>query len=137
MDQTTNYFQLIYRVILSLIGVWFLSIIWPYISDVVLMLVFAFLFTTVLLSSVDSLERKIGNRELSVLAVVLMILIVFGTFIGSFISQMSYQAKDFSNRINKETMTAEFSKLGDQLTAALSNFMIDMQYRMEILMNKR
>ena len=127
MDQTTNYFQLIYRVILSLIGVWFLSIIWPYISDVVLMLVFAFLFTTVLLSSVDSLERKIGNRGLSVLAVVLMILIVFGTFIGSFISQMSYQAKDFSNRIDKETLTAEFSKLGDQLTAALPNFMKDMQ----------
>ena len=56
-----------------------------------------------------------------------MILIVFGTFIGSFISQMSYQAKDFSNRIDKETLTAEFSKLGDQLTSALPNFMKDMQ----------
>ena len=92
MDQTTNYFQLIYRLILFLIGIWFLSIIWPYISDVVLMLVFAFLFTTVLLSSVDSLERKIGNRGLSVLGVVLLIIILFGTFIGSFISQMSQQA---------------------------------------------
>jgi len=127
MDQTTNYFQLTYRLILSLIGIWFLSIIWPYISDVVLMLVFAFLFTTVLLSSVDSLERKIGNRGLSVLGVVLLIIILFGTFIGSFISQMSQQAKDFSNRIDKETLTAEFSRLGDQLTTALPGFMKDMQ----------
>ena len=86
------------------------------------MLVFAFLFTTVLLSSVDSLERKIGNRGLSVLAVVLLILIVFGTFIGSFISQMSQQAKDFSNRIDKETLTAEFSKLGLEYIPSNGNF---------------
>jgi len=126
MDQSTNYFQLIYRVIISLIGVWFLSIIWPFISDVILMLVFAFLFTTVLLSSVDALERKIGSRAFSVLAVVFLLLVVFGTFIGSFISQMSQQAKDFSNRIDKETLTAEFTKLGEQLTGALPNFMKDM-----------
>ena len=90
------------------------------------MLVFAFLFTTVLLSSVDALERKIGSRAFSVLAVVVLLLVVFGTFIGSFISQMSQQAKDFSNRIDKETLTAEFTKLGDQLTGALPNFMKDM-----------
>ena len=94
MDQTTNYIQLIYRVIISLIGIWFLSIIWPFISNVILMLIFAFLFTTVLLSSVDALERKIGNRGLSVLTVVILLFGIFGTFIGSFISQMSQQAKD-------------------------------------------
>ena len=60
------------------------------------------------------------------LAVVFLLLVVFGTFIGSFISQMSQQAKDFSNRIDKETLTAEFTKLGDQLTGALPNFMKDM-----------
>ena len=72
-----NFFHLpsltnIYRLLLTIIAVWFLSIIWPYISNVVLMLVFAFLFTTVLLSSVDALERKIGSRGLSVLAVVIL-----------------------------------------------------------------
>ena len=126
LDQTTNYIQLIYRVIISLIGIWFLSIIWPFISDVILMLVFAFLFTTVLLSSVDAFERKIGNRGLSVLAVVVLLLGIFGTFIGSFISQMSQQAKDFSNRIDKETLTIEFTKLGNQFTSSLPEFLQNM-----------
>jgi len=48
INSQPNYFQLIYRIIIAMIGVWFLSIVWPFISDVVLMLVFAFLFTTVL-----------------------------------------------------------------------------------------
>ncbi len=62
------------------------------------------------------------------LAVVVLLLVVFGTFIGSFISQMSQQAKDFSNRIDKETLTAEFTKLGDQLTGALPNFIKGINY---------
>ena len=123
MDLATNYIQLIYRVIISLIGIWFLSIIWPFISNVILMLIFAFLFTTVLLSSVDALERKIGNRGLSVLTVVILLFGIFGTFIGSFISQMSQQAKEFSNRIDKETLTIEFTKLGDQVTSSLPDFL--------------
>ena len=70
-DKQTNYLQLIYRLAIGLITLWFFSIIWPYISDVILMLVFAFLFTTVLLSSVDALERQISHRGLSVLTCLL------------------------------------------------------------------
>ena len=89
-----NFFHLasltnIYRLFIVIIAIWFLKIIWPFISNVVLMLVFAFLFTTVLLAGVDALERKIHNRGLSVLAVVVVILGGIGTFVGSFISQMS------------------------------------------------
>ena len=72
IEKESNYIQQIYRIILFLIGLWFINLIWPYISDVILMLVFAFLFTTVLLSSVDAFERRIGNRGLSVLGVVIM-----------------------------------------------------------------
>ena len=36
INQQPNYFQLIYRIIIGLIGLWFLSIIWPFISAVVL-----------------------------------------------------------------------------------------------------
>ena len=64
MDHQINYIQQIYRIILALIALWFLNLFWPYISDVILMLVFAFLFTTLLLSGVDTFERKIGNRGL-------------------------------------------------------------------------
>ena len=127
-----NFFHLpsltnIYRLLLTIIAVWFLSIIWPYISNVVLMLVFAFLFTTVLLSSVDALERKIGSRGLSVLAVVIILLGSIGTFIGSFISQMSQQAIEFSNRIDKDTLTQEFKTLGEKFTSSMPEFLQNMQ----------
>jgi len=127
-----NFFHLpsltnIYRLLLTIIAVWFLSIIWPYISNVVLMLVFAFLFTTVLLSSVDALERKIGSRGLSVLAVVIILLGSIGTFIGSFISQMSQQAIEFSSRIDKDTLTQEFKTLGEKFTSSMPEFLQNMQ----------
>jgi len=127
LNTPKNYFQLIYRIIIGLISIWFLSIIWPYISNVVLMLVFAFLFTTVLLSSVDALERKIGSRGLSVLAVVIILLGSIGTFIGSFISQMSQQAIEFSNRIDKDTLTQEFKTLGEKFTSSMPEFLQNMQ----------
>lgn len=127
MKHQPNYFQLIYRVIIGLISLWFLSIIWPYISDVVLMLVFAFLFTTILLSSVDALERKIRSRGLSVLVVVVILLGGIGTFFGSFISQMSQQAVEFSNRIDKKTLTNEFKILGEKFTSSMPEFVRDMQ----------
>ena len=73
INQQINYIQQIYRIIMTLIAIWFLDLIWPFISDVILMLVFAFLFTTLLLSSVDTFERKIGNRGLSVLGVVIIL----------------------------------------------------------------
>ncbi|MDP7126255.1 MAG: AI-2E family transporter, partial [Candidatus Marinimicrobia bacterium] len=127
MNTPKNYFQLIYHIIIGLIAIWFLSIIWPYISQVVLMLVFAFLFNTVLLSSVDALERKIGNRGLSVLAVVVILLGGIGTFIGSFISQMSKQAMEFSSRVDKDTLTREFKMLGEKFTSSLPDFLQNMQ----------
>ena len=123
MISQKNYFQLIYRIIVGLLLIWFLSIIWPFISDVVLMLVFAFLFTTILLSSVDTLERRISSRGLSVFIIVFLLLGMIGGFIGSFISQISRQAIDFSKRVDKETLTNEFASLSENLTSSLPEFM--------------
>ena len=123
MSDQKNYIQLIYRIIVGLILVWFLSTIWPYISNVILMLVFAFLFTTILLSSVDNLERKINNRGVSVLLVVILLLGSIGGFLGSFISQISKQAIDFSKRVDKETLTIEFANLVEKFTSSLPNFL--------------
>ena len=123
IEKESNYIQQIYRIILFLIGLWFINLIWPYISDVILMLVFAFLFTTVLLSSVDAFERRIGNRGLSVLGVVIILFGGVSTFLGSFISQISQQAQDFSQRVDKNTMSNEFKILGEKITSALPSFM--------------
>lgn len=120
--QQTDYFQLIYRLFIGLILAGFLWIIWPYISNVVLILVFAFLFTTVLLSSVDALEKRIRSRGLSVLFVTIGVLAGIGIFIGSFISQLSAQATDFSSRVDPATLTAEFKNLGEKFMAALPGF---------------
>ena len=122
LTQQTDYFQLIYRLFIGLILAGFLWIIWPYISNVVLILVFAFLFTTVLLSSVDALEKRIRSRGLSVLLVTIGVLAGFGIFIGSFISQLSAQATDFSSRVDPATLTAEFKNLGEKFMAALPGF---------------
>ncbi|MEE8335203.1 MAG: AI-2E family transporter [Candidatus Neomarinimicrobiota bacterium] len=127
MTEERNYFQLIYRLIVGLIGLVFLLKIWPYISTVVLILVFAFLFTTVLLSGVDFLERKISSRGLSVLIVVFILVASISVFVGSFIAQLSAQAADFSNRIDQETLTAEFQSLAEKFTSALPGFVKDIQ----------
>ena len=124
--QQTDYFQLIYRLFLGLISAGFLWIIWPYISNVVLILVFAFLFTTVLLSSVDALEKRIQSRGLSVFIVTIGVLAGIGIFIGSFISQLSAQASDFSSRVDPTTLTTEFKNLGERLITALPSFAANM-----------
>ena len=59
MNDDKNYIQLIYRLIVTVLLFAFLTIIWPYISSVVTMLIFAFLFTTILLPLVDQLDSKI------------------------------------------------------------------------------
>ena len=136
MDHQINYIQQIYRIILALIALWFLNLFWPYISDVILMLVFAFLFTTLLLSGVDTFERKIGNRGLSVLSVVIILLASISTFIGSFISQISIQAQEFSERVDQATMMNEFKALGDRATSAMPSFMKNEQSSSDYLANK-
>ena len=122
-NRETNYLQLIYRLAIGLITLWFISIIWPYISDVVLMLVFAFLFTTVLLSSVDALERKISHRGLSVLAVVMILIGGIGVFIGSFISQISQQATEFSNRMKDVFTYVREEVIGEDIADSMPTFL--------------
>ena len=136
INQQINYIQQIYRIILTLIAIWFLNLIWPFISDVILMLVFAFLFTTLLLSSVDTFERKIGNRGLSVLGVVIILLTSISTFIGSFISQISIQAQEFSERVDQDTMMIEFKALGDKVASAMPTFMKSEESSSDYLANK-
>lgn len=114
-----SYLNRIYRVIVGLLSVGALWFIWPYISNVVLILVFAFLFTTLLLPTVDRLERRIRSRGISVLIVTIMVIAGIGIFIGTFISELSNQASDFSARIDQQTLTAEFNKLGEKFAAIL------------------
>ncbi|MFH1853323.1 MAG: AI-2E family transporter [Candidatus Neomarinimicrobiota bacterium] len=108
-----------YRLIVGLLLLGALYVIWPYISSVVIMLVFAFLLTTVLLPSVDLLERKLGKRVLGVLLITVVVTGGIGLFIGSFISQFVGQASTFIERVSKYnfevTIKAFVQNIADKL----------------------
>ena len=122
MDKQKNYIQLIYRLMVGLLSIGFLYVIWPYISSVLLMLVFAFLFTTVLLSSVDILERKIRNRGLSVLVVTVGLIAAISIFVGSFATNLADQAGGFSQRLETESFMDDFNNFIDKTKAKLPDF---------------
>ena len=120
--ENQNYVRLIYSLfILKIISI-SIWLIWPYISDVILKLIFAFLFTSLLLSSVDNLERKIKNRSLSVLIITFIVMSTIGIFFTSFITQLSNQAKEFSQRVDPKTLANEFNNLGEKISNSLPNF---------------
>ncbi len=100
-----------YRLVVGLLVVGFIYIIWPYISNVVTMLIFTFLFTTILLPLVDYLERKINSRGLSVLIITVVSLTIIVTFLGSFVSNFVDQAKDFSVKLNQEEYISDLTNL--------------------------
>ena len=126
MDKEKNYIQLIYRLMIGLLAIVFLYVIWPYISSVLLMLIFAFLFTTILLSSVDALERKIRNRGLSVLAVTVGLIATIAIFIGSFATNLADQAGDFSQRLETESFMGDLMSTLLTFAGALGSFVFNM-----------
>ncbi len=101
----------IYRLIVTIMVVGFIYVIWPYISNVITMLIFTFLFTTVLLPAVDFLERKIKSRGLSVLLITLVFFAIIVMFLSSFVSNFVGQAKEFSGKLNQEEYIADLSNL--------------------------
>jgi len=140
MPKQTDSWSQFYRLAVGLLLLYGLTIIWPYISSVVIMLVFAFLFTTVLLPSVDLLERKLGKRVFGVLIITVAVTGGIGLFIGSFISQFAGQAKTFIEQVSQynieegvKSMVANFFDIlpdwltdmlpqGDELTKLLTGY---------------
>jgi len=98
MDSTKNIYHLLVGIIIAYV-VWMLL---PYISPVLIMLILAFIFTSIFLPIVDSLEQKIHNRGLSVLLIVGFSIFSFIWFIGSFMSNFGLQIKVFSEKLQKE-----------------------------------
>ncbi len=126
MNQNKDPLLQIYRLLIGLIFIGFLYIIWPYISSVVVLLVFAFLFTTILLPSVDYLERKIKSRGLSVLAVTVLLATIIVGFIGSFASGLYTQGADFSQQISTEAYQENLARLVHNTKESLPPFVQDM-----------
>lgn len=126
----------LYRLFLFILAISLLYLVWPYISNVVMILALVFLFATVLLPAVDWLEGKIRSRMLAVILVLLAVLAVLGTFVTTFAVQLSNEAVEFSNNLDKQQLnkTLSFFTSGtiDKLPDFLKDFTDQQLQKMDI-----
>ncbi len=126
MNQNKDPLLQIYHLFLGLISIGFLYIIWPYIASVVVLVVFAFLLTTILLPGVDFLERKIKSRGLSVLIITMSLSAVIIIFIGSFASGLYTQGVEFTQQISTESYQDNLTNLVQKTKDSLPPFVQDL-----------
>ena len=100
-----------YTLTLNIISVGVLFYIWPYISSMVMILVFAFLFTTVLLPGVDVFERKIKSRLFSTFFIMSGVLALLFGFLFGFASGLFQQTSEFYHRLTHENYVNELNDL--------------------------
>lgn len=113
-----------YRLILWIIGAGIVYFIWPYVSSVIVLLIFTFLITTILLPAVDRLNRTIRSRILSVLIVVSVFIGVIIWFLTTFASGIATQANEFSAQIESQVVSQKLSELSDKAVANIPDWMI-------------
>jgi predicted PurR-regulated permease PerM len=126
MEPQRNYPQAIYRLCVGLLSLGCLLLIFPYIASVVLMLVLAFLLTTTLLPSVDSLERYIGSRKWSVFLVTIVVMGTMGFFLLSFVSKFVQQAIDLSILLQRKDYVSALTALANEIYEAFPIFVKEM-----------
>ena len=103
--------QKIYRLLLFIIvGIIALQIL-PFLTSIIGMLVFSFLFTTIFLHTVDKLERFTRSRSLGVFVIIITALSGTVLFIGSFISNLGSQIKVFTNKLQKDDFATSIEEL--------------------------
>ncbi|MBL7014105.1 MAG: AI-2E family transporter [Candidatus Marinimicrobia bacterium] len=116
----------IYRLLLLvLIG----GIAWtvlPFFASVLVMLIFSFLFTTIFLPSVDSLERKIHSRSFSVIVIIGGTIVGFIWFLGSFATNIGAQIKQFSTKIQQDDFALSLEGLSNKAQTILPDFLTNL-----------
>ncbi len=80
--------QKLYRLLLLLVIGGLAWNILPFLASVIVMLIFAFLFTTIFLQSVDTLERRIHSRGGSVLLILRSVITLGLWLFDSFIAKL-------------------------------------------------
>ena len=86
------------------------------------MLIFAFLFTTILLPLVDQLESKIKSRGISIVIVTISLITTFVVFLKSFASGMVSQAREFSKQIGTKGYDDNLNSLATNLESYLNKY---------------
>ena len=100
-----------YFLTLSLILFGIINLVWPYISSTFTVLIFAFLITTILLPSVDALERKIRSRFLSTFLVMSGVIVLLVGFLFGFASGMFQQSTEFYSQLTQENFVNQLNDI--------------------------
>ena len=117
-----NPIQKIYRLLLFIIiGLLALEIL-PFLSSIIGMLIFSFLFTTIFLQGVDSIERYTRSRSLGVFLILSTTILVGVIFIGSFISNLGSQIKLFTKKIQRDDFEKGIENLSSSVKEVLPDF---------------
>lgn len=118
--------QKIYRLLLFIIiGLLSLEIL-PFLSSIIGMLIFSFLFTTIFLQGVDSIERYTRSRSLGVFLILSTTILVGVIFIGSFISNLGSQIKLFTKKIQRDDFEKGIENLSSSLREVLPDFIANL-----------
>ena len=115
MDPIQKIYRLLVLIIIGFIAVEIL----PFLAPIIGMLVFSFLFTTIFLQAVDSLERRIKSRAISVFMILSTTIMIGVMFIGSFISNLGSQIKLFTQKIQRDDFTASIELLSLNIRESL------------------
>ena len=115
MDPLHKIYRLLLFIIIGLIALEIL----PFLSSIIGMLVFSFLFTTIFLQAVDNIERHIRSRALGVFLILFSTIMVGIIFIGSFISNLGSQIKVFTKKIQREDFTSSIENLSNNIRDSL------------------
>ena len=115
MDSIQKIYRLLVLIIIGFIAVEIL----PFLAPIIGMLVFSFLFTTIFLQAVDSLERRIRSRTISVFMILSTTIMIGLMFIGSFISNLGSQIKLFTQKIQRDDFTTSIELLSLNIRESL------------------
>ena len=118
MDPLQKIYRILLLIIISSVG-W---ITIPFLSPLILILVFSFLLTSIFLQSVDYIEGYLKSRVVGVITVLGISITVTILFIGSFFTSFGIQIKTFSNKIQKENFTLAVENLSTKITSLLPEF---------------
>lgn len=98
----------------------------PFLSSIIGMLVFSFLFTTIFLQAVDSIERYTRSRALGVFLILSTSIMIGVLFIGSFISNLGSQIKLFTQKIQREDFTTSIENLSISIRDSLPDMIANL-----------
>ncbi|MBT3502790.1 MAG: AI-2E family transporter [Candidatus Marinimicrobia bacterium] len=118
--------QKLYRLLLFLVVGGLAWNILPFLGTVIVMLIFSFLFTTIFLQSVDSLERTIHSRGGSVILIIGSVISLGLWFFGSFIANIGSQIKEFTSKLQQEDFALSLEALSIKTREYLPDFMSNM-----------